>query len=309
MILKIIKFIKKISKIIKPSANPKEQLEFLKSIIDVSSLKPASGRLREYQLRYLNFAKELQILFDKIEIKPFLAAGTLCGAIRHKGYIPWDDDIDFWVTREDYNKLINYAQQNQILYERKGNRFNNTNKVLEYEDNLVHQNPNKLFFILSSNVLQLYKGTSIKDYSVIDIFPIDFYNDNYSFEEYKKYTQKIQAKLWKINNYIRELHFLQQEREKNTNIVKNSKKLFYGIDNIGSYIPSQLNDFWNYDDIFPLKKVVFEDTEFWVPNNSERVLDLWCPKWRGLPNDIGYPHHLAIIDKYLNKKYKIKNME
>ena len=43
---------------------------------------------------------------DKHGIVYFLACGSLIGAIRHKGYIPWDDDIDLFMPRESYNRLL-----------------------------------------------------------------------------------------------------------------------------------------------------------------------------------------------------------
>ena len=66
---------------------------------------------------HILLAQELRRICQKHQIKHFVIAGTLLGAVRHKGFIPWDDDMDFGLLRADYEKLL------QVLPTELGERF------------------------------------------------------------------------------------------------------------------------------------------------------------------------------------------
>lgn len=70
-----------------------------------------SIELRKVQLLQLEMAKEVKRICEKYRINYFLDAGSMLGAVRHGGFIPWDDDLDIGFLREEYERFICLAPQ------------------------------------------------------------------------------------------------------------------------------------------------------------------------------------------------------
>lgn len=67
-------------------------------------------KIRNLQLVILDIFKEIIKVCNDYDIEYFIIGGTTLGAIRHKGFIPWDDDLDIGMTRENYNKFLKIAK-------------------------------------------------------------------------------------------------------------------------------------------------------------------------------------------------------
>jgi len=118
------------------------------------------NELREIQLSILDSVAEF---CEKNNIKYFLAYGTLIGAVRHKGYIPWDDDIDIIMPRTDYEKFINDF-----------NNFSNDYKV--YTVNNTEWFPFPYAKVSYENSIIKELSDNMKNHNIginIDLFPID----------------------------------------------------------------------------------------------------------------------------------------
>ena len=70
--------------------------------------------LRKLQLTELEILKTVHAFCVKHDIRYSLYAGTLLGAVRHKGFIPWDDDIDICMSRKEYDRFIRLWQENPV---------------------------------------------------------------------------------------------------------------------------------------------------------------------------------------------------
>ena len=139
------------------------------------------------------------------QIKYFLIGGSLIGAIRHNGFIPWDDDIDIALTREDYNKLLN------ILKEESNKRY----KLLDHSTQADYFYPFAKLVDSRTTMIE-NKFKNIENYGVyIDIFA---YHGLPSNEKEKNKQYK------KIKSLQRKIFHCSLKNPYNSNFFKNVLK-------------------------------------------------------------------------------------
>ena len=140
----------------------------------------------DHNIQYLYKAKLIEILcaFDKLcdkhGINYYAASGTAIGALRHKGIIPWDDDIDVYMLRNDYNKLLSLMDE-----------INNTNySIYKIGDPEYVYSFSK--FCDNRTTLIEYKNSSKCCIGIyIDIFPLDYVSDLDDIRKKKNQFRKL----------------------------------------------------------------------------------------------------------------------
>lgn len=81
----------------------------------MEEIKTKKLSFRETQIVATEVLNAIDIIASQLDIKYFMFYGTLIGAVRHKGVIPWDDDIDIIMLRPDFEKFCNYCEENAYL--------------------------------------------------------------------------------------------------------------------------------------------------------------------------------------------------
>lgn len=254
---------------------------------DITKAPKADGIARIIQLANFQLLKEVDTFCRQHDLKLWLTFGTLLGAVRHGGFIPWDDDIDVEMMREDYDKLT------QLL---------KTTPDLDFYPEFIHSKKD-------CNIFLKIKHKKI-DGIFVDIFPLDELGDTLSDNQRIALSSKMKRFRHSLNNKISKLIKSGKEEELLKFIEDKRKTFLKGHKENSDYV-------WGLDfehkrhkylifpqsTYFPLKKIKFEDTEFYCPNKTEEFLSEVFGDYMSWPSKL-YAHHLRFSkDKTLKSYY------
>lgn len=269
-----------------------KQVDYFKDHVDIRLMKPAKGRLRSRQLEWV---REAAKFFDKISelgVRPILYGGNLLGHIRHNGFIPWDDDMDFALIREEYEKLKAYCRLH-IRESKIGEKdpMKEGKEIPAGMEDYVFGERFHFFFI--------NKMFPDGHYAGMDFFALDYYAEGYEFTELKEYTESYIERLEEIDSPEEKLEYVRAALAENKqNAVKDSSQIYWGIDNmeiLHRYYPKE--QFMPKEVVFPLKKILFEGEYFWAPNDIEEFLKYEFGDFMEFPDDIGLQRHCEASDE------------
>lgn len=251
------------------------RMSILSTAVDITKLPPARGYLREVQLAKEAILSEIDRICSEQGITYWLDFGTLLGAVRHGGFIPWDDDIDLGMMRDDCERFMQacnsdaYPGMRAELY-----HFRKWNLV-----NVFHQDAGKCG---------------------VDIFAYDSYHSSLgSVQERIELTERVH----KMQQQATVPHAGEQRaafyRHLRDEVLMEGRKadtaatpdIFLGLE----FWDSARSIFFSHESMFPVKRMPFEGRAYCVPNQPEEHLFYQMGNFMSFP-PVVTPAHTNIRD-------------
>ncbi len=276
--------------------------------MDKSDMNKNTNASSEEQVKLQKIKIVAQDILDEVvrvceenSIRYFLAYGTLLGAVRHKGFIPWDDDIDIWMLREDYEKFA------QIAPKALGDRYvyQNRKSVKKYPYSCAKvRMKGTLSYDPSFSHLNMEQGI------FIDIFPLDKCSD--SEEKAKKLWKKccflnMLIVITSLNTKTKKRPFIKNLKIKLAKFFIPRKLIEYILDRqISKYNKSDVHNlavlceypffYISSEEFCNTTKLPFENKFYDAPKNYDRILKKRYGNYMELPPPEQQKWHFTDVD-------------
>lgn len=241
---------------------------------------PDGSLLRRHQLKMLEMLKYVDQICKQNNIKYWLSSGTLLGAVRHGGFIPWDDDLDIEMLRRDYEKFVRVmAEEDSFQYffqthQTDSNYFAPYGKLRDLTSRIKEDNSNDMYY--------KYQGIYIDVFIMEPSSSLFIHKSSNLLQEFLLYrmNKHIRNKRFRIL-YFSTIYFL---------LHKMLFPILRCLSKCGAkgrlrhamgscFVKSR-----NLNDIFPLRQMSFEGYLCFVPNNVDAYLRNIYGNYMELPN-------------------------
>ena len=255
----------------------------------------STDELRALQNELLCILKEIDQICKRNDIKYFAVGGTLLGAVRHHGFIPWDDDIDIGMLRSDYNKFISIAKKELpndyfILNFNENNHFPASfTKVCKKNTTFVEYETRKLKYphCLFVDIMRYDKTFDDSNKRTKHLKKGKMYHQLFKSKMLWGVSSLSSAKKKKLGKVVRPiLHILLSPFPKK--FIYN--KMIKSMSKYNNLIEGEPITFWSEERFanpakcyFPLVISSFEDIEIPIPNNYDVILKKQYGNYMELP--------------------------
>ncbi len=262
---------------------PLEQLtKLLQNSMDITKVPPARGNMKLVQDCCICVLARFADIARKHNLKWWLDSGTLIGHVRHGGFIPWDDDIDIAMMRDDYEKLQPILEEE---FSQDGFHFSRRDAIRLYYKDLPAQVD--IFPLDSGNKEEPPTGGAYAQFvSLLNELKSDFIYDNITTP-----SESIPLAV------IRETH------KKRDSLLAPPHPTGRGFLYYGVETSVKNRCVYRYDDCFPLVPVVFLGIETYIPNNTPYWLFCQYGDFMSFPSD-WFQVHCEILEKLSADNYR-----